>query len=216
MRDAYGNRRNWALIALALFGFTAPSSVIWYTSQFYALAYMQTVLMVPYVTVYMVMIAALTLVDKGVLSSSSTGAMHGEVGQTQFLPKNVLLYGASLNGGGIDPDDYFYRTFYTGGSTNVFKFSDKELDKQLDAGRAATESALGKVVKSGPPMARQTARLVGGLRSVRVDGPTVAHDLQLRRERELLALRVLQPPHLCAQRRSRAAAERARDADHLN
>ena len=48
------------------------------------------------------LIAALTLVDKGVLSSSSTGAMHGEVGQTQFLPKNVLLYGASLNGGGID------------------------------------------------------------------------------------------------------------------
>ncbi len=40
---------------------TAPSSVIWYTSQFYALAYMQTVLMVPYVTVYLVMIAALTL-----------------------------------------------------------------------------------------------------------------------------------------------------------
>ena len=48
------------------------------------------------------LIAALTLVDKGVLSSSSTGAMHGEVGQTQFLPKNVLLFGSSLNGGGID------------------------------------------------------------------------------------------------------------------
>ena len=48
------------------------------------------------------LIAALTLVDKGVLSSSSTGAMHGEVGQTQFLPKNVLLYGASIDGGGID------------------------------------------------------------------------------------------------------------------
>ena len=41
----------------------------------------------------------------------------------------------SLNGGGIDPDDYFYRTFYTGGSTNVFKYTDPELDKQLDAGR---------------------------------------------------------------------------------
>jgi MFS family permease len=61
MRDAYGNRRNWALILLALFGFTAPTSVIWYTSQFYALAYMQTVLMVPYVTVYLVLIAGFTL-----------------------------------------------------------------------------------------------------------------------------------------------------------
>jgi len=48
------------------------------------------------------LIAALTLVDRGVLSSSSTGAMHGEVGQTQFLPKNVLLYGASIDGGGIN------------------------------------------------------------------------------------------------------------------
>ncbi|MFO1122884.1 MAG: lytic transglycosylase domain-containing protein [Hyphomicrobiales bacterium] len=46
--------------------------------------------------------AALKLVDKGILSSSSRGAMHGEVGQTQFLPKNVLLYGADGDGGGIN------------------------------------------------------------------------------------------------------------------
>ncbi len=44
----------------------------------------------------------------------------------------------SLNGGGVDPDDYFYRTFYTGSSTNVFKYTNPELDKLLDAGRAAT------------------------------------------------------------------------------
>jgi membrane-bound lytic murein transglycosylase B len=48
------------------------------------------------------LIAALQLIDEGVLSASSRGAMHGEVGQTQFLPKNVLLYGSSINGGGID------------------------------------------------------------------------------------------------------------------
>ncbi|MCB1381299.1 MAG: lytic murein transglycosylase, partial [Alphaproteobacteria bacterium] len=48
------------------------------------------------------LIAALKLVDKGVLSSSSRGAMHGEVGQTQFLPKNVFLYGADGDGGGIN------------------------------------------------------------------------------------------------------------------
>jgi len=51
------------------------------------------------------LVAALKLVDEGVLSSCSVGAMHGEVGQTQFLPKNVLLYGASINGGGIDLND---------------------------------------------------------------------------------------------------------------
>ena len=46
--------------------------------------------------------AALTLVDQGVLSSSTRGAAHGEVGHTQFLPKNVLTYGAGgdLNNSG--------------------------------------------------------------------------------------------------------------------
>lgn len=48
------------------------------------------------------LVAALKLVDKGVLSSSSVGAMHGEVGQTQFLPKNVILYGSDGDGGGIN------------------------------------------------------------------------------------------------------------------
>lgn len=38
-------------------------------------------------------IAALKLVDRGSLSASSVGAMHGEIGHTQFLPNNVLKYG---------------------------------------------------------------------------------------------------------------------------
>ena len=38
-------------------------------------------------------VAALMLVDRGVLSESSVGAAHGEVGHTQFLPGNVLKYG---------------------------------------------------------------------------------------------------------------------------
>jgi membrane-bound lytic murein transglycosylase B len=37
--------------------------------------------------------AALTLIDRGVLSASTRGSMHGEVGQTQFLPKSILNYG---------------------------------------------------------------------------------------------------------------------------
>lgn len=44
--------------------------------------------------------AALKLVQNGTLSASSTGAMHGEVGQTQFLPANVLKYGVDGNGDG--------------------------------------------------------------------------------------------------------------------
>lgn len=37
--------------------------------------------------------AALTLIDRGVLSPSTRGSMHGEIGQTQFLPKTILEYG---------------------------------------------------------------------------------------------------------------------------
>jgi membrane-bound lytic murein transglycosylase B len=37
--------------------------------------------------------AALQLIDRGVLSPSARGSMHGEIGQTQFLPKNILAYG---------------------------------------------------------------------------------------------------------------------------
>jgi membrane-bound lytic murein transglycosylase B len=37
--------------------------------------------------------AALKLVDRGMLSASTRGSMHGEVGQTQFMPKNILAYG---------------------------------------------------------------------------------------------------------------------------
>ncbi|HHZ07468.1 MAG TPA: murein transglycosylase [Rhizobiales bacterium] len=38
-------------------------------------------------------IAALKLVDRGVLSPSTVGAAHGEFGHTQFLPGNILAYG---------------------------------------------------------------------------------------------------------------------------
>jgi membrane-bound lytic murein transglycosylase B len=37
--------------------------------------------------------AALTLVERGILSAATRGSMHGEVGHTQFLPKNILNYG---------------------------------------------------------------------------------------------------------------------------
>jgi membrane-bound lytic murein transglycosylase B len=37
--------------------------------------------------------AALQLIDRGALSPTQRGSMHGEVGQTQFMPKAILAYG---------------------------------------------------------------------------------------------------------------------------
>jgi len=43
--------------------------------------------------------AFLTLIDRGAVAPGARGSMHGEIGQTQFLPKNILQYGA---GGNLD------------------------------------------------------------------------------------------------------------------
>jgi membrane-bound lytic murein transglycosylase B len=43
--------------------------------------------------------ATLTLIDRGILSAGTRGSMHGEIGQTQFLPKSILNYG---NGGDLN------------------------------------------------------------------------------------------------------------------
>lgn len=44
--------------------------------------------------------AALQLIQRGDLSPNAVGAMHGEIGQTQFLPSNVIKYGADGDGNG--------------------------------------------------------------------------------------------------------------------
>lgn len=53
---------------------------------------------------------------------------------------------ASLNSGGPDPDDYFGRTFATGGATNVFKYSDPKLDTILADARIASDTAKRKTL----------------------------------------------------------------------
>lgn len=45
-------------------------------------------------------LAALKLVDRGSISANSRGAMHGELGHTQFLPGNILRYGVDGDGNG--------------------------------------------------------------------------------------------------------------------
>jgi membrane-bound lytic murein transglycosylase B len=45
-------------------------------------------------------IGALKLVDLGSISAATLGAKHGELGHTQFLPGNALVYGVDGNGDG--------------------------------------------------------------------------------------------------------------------
>jgi lytic murein transglycosylase len=74
---SYMGREN-TLSAVATLAFDCRRSA-YFTDQFYA---------------------ALRLTEQGTLSTSSRGAAHGEVGQTQFLPKNVLKFGVDGDGNG--------------------------------------------------------------------------------------------------------------------
>src|SRR5687768_13001901 len=42
LRDSLGNRKNWGVILLVLFGAAAGQAVVWYTGQFYALIFLQS------------------------------------------------------------------------------------------------------------------------------------------------------------------------------
>lgn len=46
LRDSFMNPQNRKMVLLALFGVTAGQGVVWYTGQFYALYYLQTILKV--------------------------------------------------------------------------------------------------------------------------------------------------------------------------
>lgn len=87
-RETYGSSRNWGLMLIALFGFTAPEGVVWYTGQFYALAYMQNTLMLPYVTVYTVMAVALLL---GAPFFVFWGWLSDHVGRRWIMTAGFLL-----------------------------------------------------------------------------------------------------------------------------
>jgi MFS family permease len=73
---------------VALFGATAPEGVVWYTSQFYALFYLTTVLKVDYVTVYAIMMIALTA---GAPFFVAFGALSDRIGRRNIMTSGFVL-----------------------------------------------------------------------------------------------------------------------------
>jgi MFS family permease len=88
IKDTYTSGRNWGLMAIALFGATAPEGVVWYTSQFYALIYLTAVLKINYVTVYIIMMIALTV---GSLFFVFFGWLSDHIGR-----RNIMTLGFAL------------------------------------------------------------------------------------------------------------------------
>ncbi len=99
--------------------------------------------------------AALKLIDRGTLSPSTSGSMHGEIGQTQFLPKNILAYGTgnldvaanALNstanflkahgwhaGAGYQPGEANFAAIQAWNAASVYQRAIALMGRQIDGG----------------------------------------------------------------------------------
>jgi peptide/nickel transport system substrate-binding protein len=101
----------------------------------------------------------------------------------------------SLNGGSPDPDDYFGRAFQTGGATNVFKYTNPDLDTLLIDARRETDTAKRRAMYdhaqrilacTGPAMAIAYGTLFTAIRDdVQGYTPIATRSLRILRETSL-------------------------------
>lgn len=104
--------------------------------------------------------AALTLIDQGILSADARGSMHGEIGQTQFLPKSILNYGNGGNldnaadalistanflaahgwraGEGYQPGEPNFKAIQAWNAASVYQRAIAVIGRQIDEGKAAS------------------------------------------------------------------------------
>lgn len=88
LKDSFGNKKNWKLILLALFGATAGQAVVWYTGQFYALFFMQKILAIDYVTSYIIVAIALAL---GTPFFIVFGKLSDKIGRKKIMMGGCLI-----------------------------------------------------------------------------------------------------------------------------
>jgi MFS family permease len=88
VRDSFGNWSAWKIFLLVLFGATAGQAVVWYTGQFYALFFLQTVLKVPLATAYKIVAVALLI---GAPLFIVFGALSDRIGRKRIMMAGNLL-----------------------------------------------------------------------------------------------------------------------------
>lgn len=88
IRDSFGTWSKWKVFLLVLFGATAGQAVVWYTGQFYALFFLQTVLKVPLTTAYVIVAVALLL---GAPLFIVFGGLSDRIGRKRIMMAGNLL-----------------------------------------------------------------------------------------------------------------------------
>ncbi len=88
LKDAFGNWANLKRVLITLFGATAGQGVIWYTGQFYALFYIQTILKVNPKTSNIIVAVALLL---AMPFFTVFGALSDRVGRKKLMMTACLL-----------------------------------------------------------------------------------------------------------------------------
>jgi MFS family permease len=86
--DSYGTAERWKVFFIVLFGATAGQAVVWYTGQFYALFFLQTVLKVPIGTAYKVVALGLLLATPFFVVF---GALSDRIGRKKIIMTGCLV-----------------------------------------------------------------------------------------------------------------------------
>jgi len=88
LKESFGTWSRWKVFLLVLFGATAGQAVVWYTGQFYALFFLQTVLKVPLATAYICVAIALLL---GAPLFIVFGSLSDRIGRKKIMMAGNLL-----------------------------------------------------------------------------------------------------------------------------
>ncbi len=88
IKESFLNPENRRLVLIALFGATAGQGVVWYTGQFYAMYFLQTVQKVPYETALGLIAVALLL---GTPAFVLFGSLSDKIGRKPVILGGMLL-----------------------------------------------------------------------------------------------------------------------------
>ncbi len=92
IKDSFGTWSAWKIFLIVLLGATAGQAVVWYTGQFYALFFLQTVLAVPLTTSYIIVAVALLA---GAPLFIVFGALSDRIGRKKIMMAGNLIAAVS-------------------------------------------------------------------------------------------------------------------------